>query len=530
MKRFMIIGSGPAAAGAALALTRAGVRPLVVDIGVRLDEALVPIVERLKATQPANWSAQDRIAISRQPMGSPVRGLPEKRAFGSDFPFRDRGQLTGLTAEPGSHSAVVSAAFGGYSNVWGAQVTTFSPATFADWPVSFDDLATHYEAVLSEIPYAAAHDDLSLHFPLVAEPQPLPGLSERSQRVMEAYSRHRERLLGKRIVMGRARLAFAASQCVRCGLCMTGCPYGLVYSASQTLDRLAAEGRILHRADLMAVKLEQTGGGSSRATFLDLRTGGAEVIEADKILVACGAMGTTRLVAGSLKLFDQEIPAGESAQFTIPMLSLRPTADPRNDADFTLNQFNMVVQAGSAERDLSQIHFYTYNPAFLEALPRYFKEPGWEVVTAQVLRRLSVAIGYLPSWASPQLRLSFAPRSSTQLPRMVIARDRPRWRANAMLRSVIASLLKAAPWIDLWPILPRMILAAGGKTYHFGGTFPHGPAGSFYSTDRLGRLEQWSDIHLVDASVFPTVPATTFTLTIMANAHRIAHELVGSPT
>jgi choline dehydrogenase-like flavoprotein len=39
----------------------------------------------------------------------------------------------------------------------------------------------------------------------------------------------------------------------------------------------------------------------------------------------------------------------------------------------------------------------------------------------------------------------------------------------------------------------------------------------------------WDHIHLVDASVFPDVPATTFTLTIMANAHRIASETIGSP-
>jgi choline dehydrogenase-like flavoprotein len=34
-------------------------------------------------------------------------------------------------------------------------------------------------------------------------------------------------------------------------------------------------------------------------------------------------------------------------------------------------------------------------------------------------------------------------------------------------------------------------------------------------------------VHLVDASVFPAVAATTFTLTIMANAHRIATEVIG---
>jgi choline dehydrogenase-like flavoprotein len=42
----------------------------------------------------------------------------------------------------------------------------------------------------------------------------------------------------------------------------------------------------------------------------------------------------------------------------------------------------------------------------------------------------------------------------------------------------------------------------------------------------LGRLAAWDNIHLVDASVFPSVPATTFTLTVMANAHRIASRVL----
>jgi choline dehydrogenase-like flavoprotein len=68
-------------------------------------------------------------------------------------------------------------------------------------------------------------------------------------------------------------------------------------------------------------------------------------------------------------------------------------------------------------------------------------------------------------------------------------------------------------------------VAAPGKSYHFGGSFPHAVSreGTF-SSDRLGRVGDWQRIHLVDAAVFPTIPATTFTLTVMANAHRIASE------
>ena len=46
-------------------------------------------------------------------------------------------------------------------------------------------------------------------------------------------------------------------------------------------------------------------------------------------------------------------------------------------------------------------------------------------------------------------------------------------------------------------------------------------AGPFES-DVLGRPHGLSRIHLVDSTTFPTIPSTTITFTVMANAHRIA--------
>ena len=45
-----------------------------------------------------------------------------------------------------------------------------------------------------------------------------------------------------------------------------------------------------------------------------------------------------------------------------------------------------------------------------------------------------------------------------------------------------------------------------------------------FQTDKLGRVPAMDRVHIVDASVFPTIPATTITLSVMANAHRIATE------
>ena len=43
-------------------------------------------------------------------------------------------------------------------------------------------------------------------------------------------------------------------------------------------------------------------------------------------------------------------------------------------------------------------------------------------------------------------------------------------------------------------------------------------------SDLLGRPLGASRIHVVDASVLPSIPATTITFGVMANAHRIGQE------
>jgi ferredoxin len=522
----LIIGTGAAAAGATLALSRReDVAITVIDIGVQLDAERQQMVARLASSEPAHWEAILVELVSAQPVSSGARGVPEKRSYGSDYPFRNVGQLDGLTAAKDATTSLISAAYGGFSNIWGAQVMPFTASAFDTWPFDASVMRPHYEAVLDEIPYAAEGDDLAEEFPLMHRADPLPRLSDRSQRVLDAYDRHRWALNARGITMGKARLAFRAGDCVRCGLCMTGCPYGLIYSAAQTFDALRLAGRVTHHDGLMALEISEEGGRAS-VVAQEVATGRTHRFEADRVFVACGAIGTTRLVASSLGLFDVDLPMLESQQFILPALSLRASPDPRREPDFTLNQFNMLVSPGGDPADLAQLHFYTFNPAFIEALPPLLRGERAEKARVQILRRLSVALGYLPSWRSPRLSVRIRPGSDDRrLPDMHISRDSAHRDRNQMLRSVVARLSRSAPLLDLYPLLPMMRLAAGGKSYHWGGSFPHSAARSTRMTsDRLGRVEPWQRVHIVDASVFPTIPAMTFTLTIMANAHRIACE------
>lgn len=527
MPSALIVGSGPAAAGAALALSR---RPdlhiTVLDVGGGLDVPRRAAVDELAAVPPAAWSPATVDLISRQPVGSVSDGLPQKRSYGSDYPFHDFGQLDGVVADGRANASVVSGAYGGFSNVWGAQVMPFTPATFDDWPVSRAEMDPHYRAILEHIPFAAAHDDLEEMFPLLVEAKALPPLAPRSAMVLAAYRRRRGRIRPLGVTVGGARLAFDAGACVRCGLCMTGCPYRLVYSASRTFDDLRRQGRVEYRPGVLVHRVGQDAEGPL-VFARDTASGAGLRFRADRVFVACGAIGTTRLVLGSLERPPDAVSLAESVQFVLPAASVRPTPDPRDATEFTLNQFNVVVALDDRGYDVSQIHFYPYNPAYFDALPPPLRSRLAGPLAAAVLRRLTVGLGYLPSWASPRIRVTPRPAPGDgALPGLTVSQDDDGLRPP-MLADVVRRLWRIAPWIDLWPLTPRIIVSGGAKSYHFGGSFPHRRAlrpSVAPTSDRLGRLAPWDRIHLVDASVFPSVPATTFTLTIMANAHRIADE------
>jgi len=485
----VIIGSGPAAAAATLALADDPSEQItLVDIGERLGDDTAAAVHRMSALEPAQWVRADVDLVAAQPVALAGSVLPEKRAYGSNHMFIDRGQQRGLTMPDRGNHAAVSGAAGGFSTVWGAQIMPFSRATFDRWPFGWDEIEPHYRAVLAEVPLAAEEDDYAEDFPLLAARRPLPPVSGRTAAVLKRYQRHRDVIRGKGIVVGKARLALAADSCMRCGLCMTGCPYSLIYSARQTVDRFVAADRVRLISRVLITRVDQPIGATPSVHGIDLTTGRGMRLDADR-----------------------RVALQESVQFLIPFISRRTTGDPREQPDFTLNQFNLLMKYDDEAYTTSQVHCYPYNPAIAAALPHWLPR-SWD---GAALGRVTAGLGYLPSWRSPQLRVDIRARYENALPDIavrVVSDERP-----AMLRSVLRRLTTLGPKLDLYPVLPMVRLSGPGKSYHFGSTFPHGDG-----SDLLGRIGTFRDVHLIDGAVLPSVPSTTFTLTVMANAHRIA--------
>jgi choline dehydrogenase-like flavoprotein len=525
----VIVGSGPSAAAAALALERVReARVTVLDLGTQLEDGRQAARAAMASTSPDRWSADDLDLVSALPKATVAGELPVKQIYGSNFVFANAGQLDDIDADAEANPLVVSGAYGGFSNTWGAQVMPYSTGTFKTWPISRLNLEPHYREILSQIPYSGEADDLEETFPLMGTPEHLPAVTDRTSSVLRRYERNRIAVRRHGVTVGHARLALKGSACRRVGLCMTGCPYQLIYSASQTFDRLRAQRRVDYRSGMRVDRIEEDAAGRVSVHATEVDTGRRRVFGADRVLVGAGAIGTTRIVAGSLGLTDRSIRLAESVQFMTPFLSMRPVAELTQDGEFTLNQFNIFVTFDSDGKEAALVHCYPYNDIMLGALPGVLTSGSFSTLARTGLRRLTVGLGYLPSWASPSVELRIGRvEADGSLPPIRVTSGHNE-ATQPMLERVLRQLRRCGRALDLHPIPGQTKLSGAAKSYHYGGSFPMQakPFGQFAS-DSLGRVKPWRNVHLVDASVFPTVAATTFTLTIMANAHRIATEALG---
>src|SRR5579871_3244969 len=157
----LIIGTGPSAVAAAMALRRSGQTFEAVDVGLDLEPEREARAAALARLEPAAWSDEDKQALFPPPKTS-TKGVEKRFAFGSDFPYRTPGPL-----EMRSENCVVdvSHGFGGFGNVWGAAILPYTDNDLAGWPLRAADLQPSYTDVLKYVRVSSVADDLERFFP-----------------------------------------------------------------------------------------------------------------------------------------------------------------------------------------------------------------------------------------------------------------------------------------------------------------------------------------------------------------------------
>ena len=248
-----VVGSGPAGVSVAAAISRNGHQVTMLDAGLELEPHRRQIVHQLGAHQPKDWDPA-AVATLKENFQATRAGIPLKQSYGSDFPYRETDRF--LPRQAANIGILPSLARGGLSNVWGAAVLPYSLYDLVDWPITHEQLVPHYRSVLSFMRLSAVDDDLAHTFPLFSDHlAPLPA-SRQAAELLADMDRHREALRSLGVWFGTSRLAMNGSgatrdACASCGMCMYGCPYGLIYNAANTVDQLLAQEAFTYRGGIV---------------------------------------------------------------------------------------------------------------------------------------------------------------------------------------------------------------------------------------------------------------------------------------
>ncbi len=520
----LVVGSGPAGVAAALALLERGRPVTMLDVGREIEPEFAATPRELARLPFEAWppaSYQRLAAIS-----GPVRnGFPMKTNFGSDFAFRPAPDLMPL--EQRGADILVSFARGGLSNLWGSNVFSFCAGDFHGWPIAADALEPAYRAVLRHIPLSASRgDDLEALMPLHTERLEPRLLSEQAAAVMRDLEAHRPALHAGGMRFGASRLGLRTSPsehdpgCVRCGLCLHGCPYDLIYNSAHTLAGLERDPRFRYEGGLYVTRFAETAHG---VEVHAVRAADRAPVRFDgeRAFIGAGAYSTARLVLESLERFAVQATILESQYFLIPMLHWRSSPGAATERLQTLSQICLRLSDPKVCAEDVHMLLYTYTRLYqdeLDASPARFV-PG---LARALAGRLLAIQGYLHSDLSSRLELSL--RRAESGPPTLTVQGRAHPEAVPAIRRIEARLRSLGGALRATPIPFMTRIAAPGKSYHVGGVFPMRLKPGALESDTLGRPLGLKRVHAVDASVFPTIPATNLTLTVMANAYRIAAE------
>ncbi len=511
--QYIVIGSGPAGISCAKALLAGGASVRMIDGGAQLEDAKTQSLETLRATASHTWDGQST-AWLREGMEAAVEGIPLKLAYGSDFPYRH------MRGAPVIQGEAVNTKFsmgkGGLSVVWGSAILPFRQSDLHGWPVSAEELAPHYRAVLDFMPAAQDESDFNDFFPTFKPAQPPMPLSAQAQALLTELEAHRSSLNNQGVRFGRSRLAVESRRCVRCGLCMYGCPYGLIYSSAQTVDDLLHVTGFQYSPGLVAQRIED-GPDTIRIHCINGK-GLPETIEGTRAFVGAGVLASTALMLHSLDAWDTPVTLTESHYFLLPMLRLAGVPNFTRGDLHTLAQLFLEVVDPDLSPNTIHLQTYTYNDLFeapiaqkLGPLSRIFP---WKAF----LSRLYLFQGYLHSDHSPLTEARLVHQGQS---RALVLHATQRPEADLILKKLMRKLGKLRSDTGMLPLSPLLRRGEPGRGFHTGSSFPMSVAPTGLQSDTLGRVGGLRRTHVIDSSVLPSIPATTITYTVMANAHRI---------
>ena len=519
-KIYGVIGSGPAGIAAASALLKSGIRVVMLDSGIKIELEKSILIDRMSGLHKTKWSKQD-IELVKSGNKSSARGIDVKTLFGSDFPYRDSSARPSYINR--NTKLTASRAIGGFSNVWGGAIMPYRSSDIDNWPISLDDLDKHYDEVVKITGITAIKDDLSSEFSIHSNKPGFLKLSSASDKFIKILNAAKSKLNKDGWIWGQSRLAVKANSddkdftqgCSYCGLCMHGCPYNHIYNSATTLEEFKLNPLFTYIDNVLVTSMQESEDsikvlGQHRVELNNIE------YSFTRVFLGAGVLGTAQIILKSERLYNTPLILKDSQFFLVPFISFKTNELPSRDSTNTLSEIFIELKNKDISPRSIHLQLYACNDILSNTIENIVGP--FKFLSKLITPRITLVLGYLHSDDSAEMLLTLKNDKDTDYLEIL---EKPSKNPRKVISRINFNFLKN--WFNLggFIVTPLLKIAKIGASFHNGASFPMAQASGQFKSDLMGRPYGWKRVHIVDASVLPSIPGTTITLTVMANSHRI---------
>lgn len=516
---FVVIGSGPAAVHAALPLVEAGKNVLMIDGGKEsppiVHDAPPMTFEEIRRTREDQWKWFLGTDLSGIPLGGLEGGLGGGMTSGNRKYVLDEADAL-LPLERTNAQVIQSLACGGLGAAWGATCAYFDQKQIDYLGLTGISLDEHYDAVTKIIGISGPSGRAGVQ-------QALP-MDHHARAMQKSYDKNTEWFRREKMEF---RLPHSAVLTASLGerqpnplrdMDYFADPEKSVYRPQYTLSALKKFPNFTYLPGHVVERLEEDKQ-VVRVRSRNIVSKEEHTHEGVKVIVAAGAVNTARLLLRSRNMEDVPVPfVGKPHVFTA-VFNPEMLGQSGDRERFSLCQGLLVDHQGNGGIESASAQLYSYRSLglfrLLQSIP--LPTPLALKIAAMFSPALIVADIRFPGVADGN---TLTLHGDTVRIRMAVS-DHQRNTRHAATKRIHAGLRK----LGVWPM--KTIELPEGSSSHYAGTVPVEERPTLpLSVNSDGVLHGSDRIVIADAAMFRSFPSLPHTLTIMANARRIAMNML----
>ncbi|WP_299246644.1 hypothetical protein [uncultured Aquimarina sp.] len=525
---YIVVGSGASGAIAAKKLVDEGVNVAVLDIGLK-DEYyhnLIPnddfeTIRKKDKQQYVYFLGKDYEGISwdSNRVGSqltPPRNFLNKFAdklipFGSE------------TFHP-----LESLARGGLGGGWGLGCFTFSKPELEAVGLNEKEMLSAYQSVVSYIGVSGANDDATPYsLGDLKDIQNPPNIEENLKGIQQSYEKHKKNLNKKGVFVGRSGLALLTKD--KPGRLATkyrdmgfwSDTNKSAYRSWITVDELLSKPNFSYHEKCVVLRFYEKDN-SVKVVVKRTDTNELQVFSCKKLILAAGVLGTSRIAIRSFDYKKNKLPILSNPYSYVPCLQWRRLGKKVEQYKISFSQLTLYLDENRNNFDVGVASLFSYRSLLLFKL---IKESPMNFADSRILMQFlqssfTIAGIHHPERRSPNKFIQLEKDSNSftgDVLKGSYELSEDELKTNSDRERKICQVLKK---LGCFPL--KTIPTPYGASIHYGGSMSFDDSGEFFTISKSGKLGGTKNVYVADSSGFGYLPAKGVTLTLMANAYRVA--------